>query len=117
MISIAAGIAASLGRDTIHIGAHAGDHAVYPDCSPDFLDSMQRAVSNGTDENVCLARPFVHKSKADIVRLGAELKAPMDMSYSCYNGEEVHCGECATCIERREAFLDAGVPDLTEYKE
>ena len=116
MISIAAGIAASQGFSTVYIGAHAGDHAIYPDCRPEFLYSMQRAVGEGTDESVGLARPFVEMSKADIVRLGNKLSAPMEMSYSCYNGRELHCGECSTCRERRAAFVSAGVDDPTEYE-
>ncbi len=117
MLSIAAGIAANLpGGCTIHIGAHAGDHAIYPDCRPDFLRAMGVAIRRGTDGEVTLSTPFSHLSKSDIVTLGAKIQAPMDMSYSCYNGGEVHCGECATCRERREAFINSGVPDLTEYE-
>ncbi len=116
MLSIAAGIAMSLGRDKIHIGAHAGDHAIYPDCREDFLSPMHTAIKEGTDGRISLKAPFVKMTKADIVKLGAELQTPMDMSYSCYNGGEVQCGECPTCRERRAAFISAGVPDLTEYE-
>lgn len=116
MISIAVGIAMSKGYHRVFIGAHAGDHAVYPDCRPEFLYSMQRTVNEGTDDAVCLARPFVEMSKEDIVRLGKEIDAPMELSYSCYNGRELHCGECATCRERRAAFVAADVDDPTEYE-
>ncbi len=116
MTSIAAGIAASRGVKTVYIGAHTDDHAVYPDCRPGFLYSMHTAIEYGTDMQVGLAFPFYEKSKADIVKLGISLGAPMDLSYSCYNGGQVHCGVCATCRARREAFLEAGVPDLTEYE-
>ncbi len=115
MLSIATGIAASRDVQAIYIGAHAGDHVIYPDCRPGFLYSMATTIAFGTDQKVGLAFPFFEKSKADIVGIGRSLNAPMDLSYSCYNGGEVHCGECATCIERREAFLEAGIPDLTEY--
>ena len=116
MLSIAAGIAASRGVRSVYIGAHAGDHVIYPDCRPGFLFNMHTAIEYGTAMQVGLASPFYEKSKADIVKLGAGLSAPMDLSYSCYNGGAIHCGECATCRERREAFIEAGVPDLTEYE-
>jgi len=116
MISIAVGIAVSRGYKTVYIGAHAGDHAIYSDCREEFLYSMQRTVLAGTDNEVCLARSFVKMSKVGIVRLGVELKAPMEMSYSCYNGAEVHCGGCATCRERKAAFKEAGVEDHTKYR-
>lgn len=116
MISIAAGIIASQGGGTLHIGAHAGDHAIYSDCRPNFLYSMQRAVNEGTDHGIGLARPFVEMSKADIVVLGVNLHAPMELSYSCYKGGEIHCGECPTCLERKKAFKEAMTQDLTEYK-
>lgn len=116
MLSIAAGIAMSKGFTKIYIGAHAGDHAIYPDCREDFLSSMQRAVSYGTDDIVGLARPFIGMSKEKIVRLGAKIGAPMELSYSCYNGGKLHCGQCGTCRERRAAFVSAGVDDPTEYE-
>ena len=116
MISIAAGIVASQGGGTVHIGAHAGDHAIYPDCRGAFLHSMQQAVGEGTAEKVALVRPFVAASKSAIVKLGVELGAPMELSYSCYKGGEIHCGECATCRERKQAFKDADVTDNTEYE-
>ncbi|KKN38483.1 hypothetical protein LCGC14_0752870 [marine sediment metagenome] len=117
MLSIAAGIAASCGVKTVYIGAHTDDHAVYPDCRPGFLYNMHTAIEYGTDMQVGLAFPFCEKTKADIVKLGAELGAPMDLSYSCYNGGEIHCGVCSTCRARKEAFISVGFPDMTEYKE
>ena len=116
MLSIAAGIAMSRGVKTVYIGAHTDDHAVYPDCRPGFLYNMHTAIEYGTDMQVGLAFPFYEKSKADLVRLGVDLSAPMGLSYSCYNGGRIHCGECSTCRARKEAFISAGVPDLTEYE-
>lgn len=115
MISIAAGIAASQGGGTVHIGAHAGDHAIYPDCRPLFLDHMDGALQSGTIHRVNLEIPFIHLSKSSIVKFGAKISAPMELSYSCYKGGELHCGECATCRERKKAFEEANIPDQTEY--
>lgn len=116
MISIAAGIAASRGADVVHIGAHSDDHAVYPDCRPDFLWNMCTAIVHGTDMKVRLEFPFFEKSKTDIVKIGADLGAKMHLSYSCYNGGELHCGVCSTCRARKEAFHLADVVDSTEYE-
>lgn len=116
MLSIAVGIAASRGLKTVHIAVHAGDRTVYPDCRKEFMAVMSRAINAGTDGNIHLSRPFIEKSKEDIVKLGVEIDAPMGLSYSCYNGRELHCGVCSTCHARKEAFKLAEVPDPTEYE-
>jgi len=116
MLSIASGVAASCGVELVYIGAHAGDHIIYPDCRPKFLRAICKAIVFGTDGQVRIMYPFKVWSKANIVKFGSILHAPMDLSYSCYNRREIHCGECSTCRERKEAFISAGVPDLTEYE-
>lgn len=115
MLSVAAGLAESRGADAVVIAAHAGDHAIYPDCRPEFMTSMAEAIRLGTYAQVEVLRPFITKSKADIAGLGAALGVDYARTWSCYAGGETHCGECGTCIERREAFLLAGVPDPTTY--
>ncbi len=116
MISIVVGIAESRGVQTVLIAAHAGDHAIYPDCRQPFMNALCKAIYLGTDQKVLLAFPFVGMSKADIVKRGAELDAPIHLTYSCYKGGVQHCGVCGTCVERKEAFKLAGVEDLTEYE-
>lgn len=115
MLSVAIGWCVSLKFDGVAYGAHAGDHTIYPDCRPEFVDAMSRAAELCDWHQVQVFRPFVTKSKADIVRLGMELGVPFDMTWSCYKGESVHCGKCGTCVERREAFVTAGVTDPTKY--
>ena len=115
MIALAAGLAESLGLRRIVIAAHAGDHAIYPDCREAFMDAMGRAVELGTYAGIALHRPFIAMDKARIVRRGAALGVDYARTWSCYKGDALHCGTCGTCVERREAFLLAGVPDPTRY--
>ncbi len=114
-LSIATGYALSIKAGQIAYAAHAGDHAIYPDCRNEFADAMADAIRIADWDTVELIRPFVDWTKADIVRRGAELGAPLEKTWSCYKGGEVHCGRCGTCIERREAFDLAGVDDPTPY--
>jgi len=115
LLSIAAGYAESIGAEELVIAAHSGDHAIYPDCREPFLDAMGRAVEEGTYARLRISRPFVACDKAEIVRLGSELGVDFSMTWSCYKGLDAHCGACGTCVERREAFLLAGLPDPTTY--
>lgn len=115
MLSVAAGFAESKGARGLVIAAHAGDHAIYPDCREEFMRSMADAIRLGTYAAVEVLRPFIAMTKADIARRGAELGVDFLKTWSCYVGGETHCGECGTCVERREAFLLAGVPDPTPY--
>ncbi len=115
-LAIAAGIAESEECDGIVIAAHAGDHAIYPDCREEFMQAMQNAVTEGTYARLQLLRPFIDKDKADIVRLGARLGINFAHTYSCYKGGNRHCGLCATCRERQQAFQQAGIEDPTVYE-
>jgi len=115
MLSIAAGLAESKCADGLVIAAHAGDHAIYPDCREVFMQAMADAVRLGTYANVELLRPFINLSKSGIVARGTELGVDYSQTWSCYVGGDVQCGECGTCVERREAFLLAGVDDPTPY--
>lgn len=117
MLSIAFGIAAGAKADAVGIAVHSGDHFIYPDCRPAFVDAfraMQDCALEGMWQ-VELYAPFVGTDKAGIVREGARLKVPYELTWSCYKGGETHCGRCGTCVERAEAFHLAGVPDHTAY--
>jgi 7-cyano-7-deazaguanine synthase len=118
MLAIAAAYALGVKATRIGIAAHAGDHTVYPDCRSEFLSVFLEAVKAGNWDaaSLELATPFVTKTKADIVRIGHDLGAPLHLTYSCYEGREKHCGLCGTCTERKEAFVDACVVDPTEYE-
>ncbi len=115
MLSVAAGLAESLGGNAVAIAAHAGDHAIYPDCRNEFMESMAAAMTLGTYAGVELLRPFIALSKTDIVRRGSELGVDFANTWSCYKGGSRHCGSCGTCVERREAFINASLPDPTPY--
>jgi 7-cyano-7-deazaguanine synthase len=114
-LSLGTGYAESLGAEAIAIAAHAGDHTIYPDCREDFLSPMSEAMEKGTYAKIKLLRPFVSMDKTSIVRRGVELKIDYARTWSCYKGGILHCGTCGTCIERREAFLNASVTDPTAY--
>jgi len=115
MLAIAAGLAESKGAEGLVIAAHTGDHAVYPDCREDFMRAMAEAMRAGTFAGLRLLRPFIAMNKAQIAREGVRLGVDYARTWSCYKGGEEHCGQCGTCVERREAFLVAGLPDPTVY--
>jgi len=115
LLAVAAGLAESVGAQGIVIAAHAGDHAIYPDCREDFMQAMAAATRLGTYARIELLRPFIVLTKAGIAAQGARLGVDFAQTWSCYKGGEMHCGTCGTCVERREAFLLAGVPDPTAY--
>ena len=104
MLSIAAGIAESMECDKLLISNHAGDHAIYPDCRPDFIQSMSSAIQFGTYNKVEILAPYTNLSKREIAIIGKEIGVPFENTYSCYNGKEIHCGTCGTCTERKEAL-------------
>jgi 7-cyano-7-deazaguanine synthase len=117
MLAIAAGYAESVEAAGLVIAAHSGDHAIYPDCREPFMQAMASAMSEGTYAAVQLLRPFIHSDKTGIARRGASLGLDFSETWSCYKGGAIHCGVCGTCVERREAFLLAGVPDPTVYQQ
>ncbi len=116
MLSVAGGFAESVGAGGLVIAAHGGDHAIYPDCREDFMRAMGEALKLGTYAGIQLLRPFITLTKGGIATEGARLGVDFAKTWSCYRGEVMHCGKCGTCVERREAFLSAGVPDPTVYE-
>ena len=116
LIAIAAGIAESNGCDMVSYGAHAGDHYIYPDCRPQFIDAMSDAVREGTEKQIKLHAPFYNMTKGDVVSMGSILGVNFKHTYSCYKGNTLHCGVCGACNERKEAFKEVGVKDPTEYQ-
>jgi 7-cyano-7-deazaguanine synthase len=121
-IFLAFGVAAAVAAHAaaVAVGIHAGDHPIYPDCRPAFVDSartLARVANEGfVDEGFDVLAPFLTWSKADIVRRGAALGVSFRDTWSCYRGGARHCGTCGTCVERREAFALASVDDPTEYE-
>ncbi|MGV1909044.1 7-cyano-7-deazaguanine synthase QueC [Agrobacterium vitis] len=119
MLAIAFGVAAARKADAVALAVHCGDHFIYPDCRPGFIDAFQIMQAHALEgyADVKLLAPFVTVSKADIVTEGAKYGTPFDQTWSCYKGGARHCGRCGTCVERREAFHLAGVTDPTDYED
>jgi 7-cyano-7-deazaguanine synthase len=108
MLSIATAVAVNDGYNYIAAGMHAGDHAQYPDCTPNFIDDMLFAVKVGNKgfirPSFQITTPWIQDTKSDIAQRAYELGVPLNMTWSCYKGEEIHCGRCGTCVERLEAI-------------
>ena len=92
------------------------EHNPFPDATPEFRDAMQRALSLGLAHDLRIEAPYAGRSKAEVIRRGRALGVPFELSLSCMNPRgTMHCGECSKCRERHDAFVEAGVPDPTEY--
>jgi|TARA_Y100000593_G_scaffold84621_2_gene160364 7-cyano-7-deazaguanine synthase len=119
MLTIAYALAVSLNIPKVGCAMHAGDHAIYPDCRPEFVqrfDFMQKcAVEGHGNPDLSLWTPFINKTKADIAKIGLSLGIDYSQTWSCYKGEEKHCGKCGTCVERKEAFFLIRKKDPTDY--
>ncbi|MCZ7675083.1 MAG: 7-cyano-7-deazaguanine synthase QueC [Roseovarius sp.] len=117
MLAVGFGLAAARKARAVAVAVHGGDHFIYPDCRPGFIDAFQRMQDEALRDvaGITLEAPFVHLSKADIVTEGARNGTPFAETWSCYKGGEMHCGRCGTCVERREAFHLAGIADPTDY--
>ena len=116
MLSIAVGIAESNDLRYVMMANHGGDHTIYPDCTPAFVDAFSRAAQAGTYVGVQLLSPYTHITKGAIARRGKALGIDYAETWSCYKGSAKHCGKCGTCVERREALAEAGIEDTTEYE-
>jgi 7-cyano-7-deazaguanine synthase len=120
-LSIAAGLAESVDADRIFIGANAIDYSGYPDCRPEFFRAFETVLKVGTKAGVeggpiTVEHPILRSSKADIVRLGKRLNAPLELTWSCYNGGAKACGKCDSCLIRLKGFADAGYHDEIGYE-
>ena len=119
MLTIAYGVGAAQQVDAIAAAFHGGDHFIYPDCRPDFADSFNTMQKHALDgyADIQLLTPFIHQSKTDIAAEAGRLGVPVETTWSCYKGGNIHCGRCGTCVERREAMEDAGLHDPTQYED
>lgn len=104
------------GPATLWLGVHHDDHTGYPDCRPEFVEAADRAVQLGTQYGLRVQAPFVHWSKADIIRWGLEHGVPYVLTHSCYQGRRPACGVCDTCQARLQAFAAAGAVDPIPYE-
>lgn len=114
MLAIAAGLAESNDLDTVLIANHSGDHAIYPDCRPGFIDAFAAAAEAGTYNGVKVVSPYCNIDKRRIALKGREMGIDYSLTWSCYKGGERHCGRCGTCVERKEALEGF---DPTEYED
>ena len=116
MLAIATGMAESNGLQYVMMANHGGDHTIYPDCRPDFVEAFDAAAHAGTFNGVRLLSPYCNMTKGEIAKKGKELGIDSAETWSCYKGGERHCGRCGTCVERKEALAEAGIADPTEYE-
>jgi len=118
MLSIAVSWAEVIGATAIYIGAVAEDSSGYPDCRPEFYEAFQKVIDTGTkpDTHIEIRKPIIHLSKAEIVKKGIELNAPLHLTWSCYRSEDLACGTCDSCALRLRGFSQAGVADPIAYE-
>ncbi len=119
MLAIATSWAEVLRAKAIYIGAVAEDSSGYPDCRPEFYAAFEKTIDAGTkpDTNIKIVTPIIHLSKAEIVKKGIELNAPLNLSWSCYRNEDLACGTCDSCALRLRGFERAGAIDPIKYFE
>ncbi|MEM0155991.1 MAG: 7-cyano-7-deazaguanine synthase QueC [Thermoplasmataceae archaeon] len=119
-LAIAAAFAETAGADRIFIGANAVDYSGYPDCRPEFFAAFENAINLGTKVGntgrIRIDVPLQFLSKSEIISIGHSLGVPYDLTYSCYNGGELPCGECDSCLLRLKGFMEAGIPDPLKYE-
>ncbi len=113
MLAVAVGLAESRGYDTVLLANHSGDHSIYPDCRPSFVDAIDKAAQAGTYEGIRIVSPYCGMNKRDIALVGHKIGVPFEKTYSCYEGRHSHCGVCGTCNERKEALEGF---DPTDYE-
>jgi 7-cyano-7-deazaguanine synthase len=116
MLSLAIGYAVSLGTDKVYYGAHAGDHAIYPDCRPEFLEKMNDVAAIANYEAVNIYAPYLDGNKETILEDGFAMGVDYADTWTCYNGRDKACGKCGACQERLEAFKAVGRTDPLMYE-
>ena len=116
-ISLAIAYAVGKGASAVYLGAHAGDHEIYPDCRPEFIKAMRYAAVLCDWKPILVEAPFLNLDKSQIVKIGTGLGVDYSLTQTCYNGREKACGLCGSCQERLEAFSKNGLVDPLEYEE
>jgi len=117
LLSLATGYAVTLGGGSVWYGAHGGDHAIYPDCRPDFVTKMDAVCRVANYEPVAIEAPFMSMDKGQILAEGLRLGLDYSQTWTCYNGRTRACGRCGSCVERLEAFAANGIVDPLEYED
>ena len=115
-LSAAIGYAQSIGANNVCFGAHHSDRGVYPDCRKEFVEAFETAERLATDnQELKVEAPFIEMDKSEVVKLGSKLGVPFELTWTCYEGKELHCGTCSACRERKRAFTVSGIKDPTKY--
>ncbi|PPC74112.1 7-cyano-7-deazaguanine synthase QueC [Pokkaliibacter plantistimulans] len=117
LLSLAIGYAVSIGARKVMYGAHSGDHTIYPDCRPEFVEKMNDVAQIANFESVQVVSPYLYKNKIDILADGLRMGLDYSKTWTCYNGRELSCGKCGSCQERLEAFQLNGVKDPLDYEQ
>lgn len=117
-LSIAVSWAEAIGTNSIYIGAVAEDSSGYPDCRPEYYRAFEQLIREGTrpETRIEIVTPVIAMKKSEIIRRGTELGAPLHLTWSCYQGEDLACGACDSCLLRLRAFAEAGVEDPIPYR-
>ncbi|MCE0760456.1 7-cyano-7-deazaguanine synthase QueC [Marinobacter sp. G11] len=116
LLSLATGYAVTVGAGAVWYGAHGGDHAIYPDCRPEFVEKMDAVCRIANYEPVGIEAPFMALDKGEILAEGLKLGLDYSQTWTCYNGRDKACGRCGSCVERLEAFAAHGLDDPLAYE-
>jgi 7-cyano-7-deazaguanine synthase len=116
LLSMAVGYAVSLDAMQVYYGAHSGDHAIYPDCRPEFVKRMNEVCAIANYEKVEIVTPFLKQNKTQILTSGLKMGLDYNLTWTCYNGREKACGQCGACQERLEAFAENQLKDPLDYE-
>ena len=115
MISLAIAHAISIDFEEVWYGAHTGDHAIYPDCRPEFLESINNTSKLANYESIAVKAPFINLTKGQILSKGLDMNLDYSQTWTCYEGKEQACGKCGSCVERLEAFSENNTRDPIQY--
>ena len=116
LLSLAIGYAVSIGAEQVYYGAHSGDHAIYPDCRPEFVEKMNDVAAIANYEKTEIFSPYLNSNKIGILKDGLAMGLDYSKTWTCYNGREHACGQCGSCVERLEAFEKNAITDPISYE-
>jgi len=116
LLSLAIGYAVDIKAGKVYYGAHSGDHAIYPDCRPEFVHAMNAVAGIANYEHVSIETPYLNSTKGEILKDGLNMDLSYEHTWTCYNGREKACGKCGACVERLEAFEENRATDPIQYE-
>jgi 7-cyano-7-deazaguanine synthase len=116
LLSLAIGYAVDIKAGKVYYGAHSGDHAIYPDCRPEFVHAMNNVAGIANYEHVSIETPYLNSSKGEILKDGLGMGLSYENTWTCYNGRDKACGKCGACVERLEAFEENQATDPIAYE-